>query len=300
MPAEDFRLKVWRLHPSGARLVRAEKTLHGTAHPGGVRFCGPFTSANAAGWWVFSPVDIDIVWKGGREFEHELLSPYDDTDWHLVRFLADDTDQEHIDKWSRGGGRTKFTWGLVDVGVVQIWTGCMFETPPGWGLQLRSPANFPPRACHVMEAVLETDWLQYDIWLNLVFDRPGEVVRLRRDEWPPIAQLVPMPRDTCSARWRMDEETINRNSADGEHAFQYWLEYNRKKFTEGGTAPIPFSDPPAFKDSSTYYKERKRILTPRPAHAADAASIEERCPHHTGPASAAGANDSTVSRRSVQ
>lgn len=260
MATEDFTLKVWRAHPSAARLVRAEKTLNGTANPGGVRFCGPFTNANAAGWWIFPPVDIDIVWQGGSEFEHELLTPYDDTDGHLVRFLADKADLEHINQWSRTGGRTKFTWGLVDKGVAQIWTGCIFETPPGWGLQIRSPVNFPPRGCHVMEAMLETDWLQYDIWLNLVFDRPGEVVQLRRDEWPPIAQLVPVPRDTCSVRWRMEEETINRNSPEAERVFRYWLEYNQKKFAGNGTTPVQPSDPPAFKDPTTYYKERKRIL----------------------------------------
>lgn len=260
MATDEFTLKVWRLHPSSARIVAAEKTLNGTANPGGVRYCGPFTNANAAGWWIFPPVDIDIEWRGGSDFDYELLSPFDDTDMHLLRFLADQDDLEHIYHWSRGGGRTKFTWGLVEPGVAQIWTGCMFETPPGWALEIRSPVNFPPRACHVMEAILETEWLQYDIWLNLVFDRPGERVQLRRDEWPPIAQLVPVPRDTYSLRWRMEEETINRNSADADRAFQFWVEYNRKKFAGTGTTPVPFSDPPATKDSSTYYKERKRML----------------------------------------
>jgi hypothetical protein len=111
-----------------------------------------------------------------------------------------------------------------------------------------------------MEAVLETEWLQYDIWLNLVFDRPGEVVRLRRDEWPPIAQLVPVPRDTCSASWHAEEETINRNSEDADRAFAFWVQYNHKKFAGIGTESIPYSDPPATKDPSTYYKERRRIL----------------------------------------
>ena len=260
MPSDDFELKVWRLHPQSAKLVRAEKTLHGTAHRGGVRYCGPLTNANAAGWWMFPPVDVDIEWRGGRDFEHEIRTPYDDSDWHLLRFLADEEDRAHVDRWSGPGGRTKFTWGLLEEGVVQIWTGCIFETPPGWALQIRSPVNFPPRACHVMEAVLETDWLQYDIWLNLVFDRPGEVVRLRRDQWPPIAQLVPVPRETCSPRWRMEEETINRNSEDADRAFQFWVQYNHKKFAGSGTEPIPHSDPPATKDPTTYFRERRRIL----------------------------------------
>lgn len=244
--------------------MRAEKTLNGTANRDGVRFCGPFTNANSSGWWVFPPVDIDIVWKGDRDFEYELLSPYDDTDSALLRFLADPEDLEHIQQWSRSGGRTKFTWGMVEAAVAQIWTGCIFETPPGWGLQIRSPVNFAPRACHVMEAVLETEWLQYDIWLNLVFDRPGELVRLRRDEWPPIAQLVPVPRDTYNVRWRMEEEMLSRNSEEADRAYRFWLQYNEKKFAGDGRTPVPLSDPPAYKDASTYYKERKRVLRSSP------------------------------------
>ena len=61
----------------------------------------------------------------------------------------------------------------------------LFETPPGWGLQLRSPINMRTPGFHVMEAMLETDWLQQDIWLNLVFHREGEKIELRREQWPP-------------------------------------------------------------------------------------------------------------------
>ncbi|HEX6490750.1 MAG TPA: DUF6065 family protein [Gaiellaceae bacterium] len=261
---DDLTLKVWRLHPSSCRIVPAEKTLNQTANKGGVRWCGPFTNANRAGWWVFPPVDIDIVWKGGAEFEYEELSPYSDADWHVTRFLLDEKDEEHVDTWSCPGGRMKFAWGLVEPAVVQIWTGCIFQTPPGWALQIRSPINVPARACHVMEAILETEWLYYDIWLNVVFDRPNELVRLRRDEWPPLAQLVSVPRASYDASWKLEEEVINRNSAEADRVFSYWVDYNRKKFASDGKNPMPLTSlkdsETVFKDSATYFKERKRLL----------------------------------------
>lgn len=260
MDVDSLSLKVWRLHPSSCRVERAEKTLNSTAHRGGVRYCGPFTNANAAGWWLYPPVDVDITWRGGREFEYELLTPYDDVDYHLIRFLLDDDDRDHVDKWCTPGGRTKFTWGLLEEGVVQIWTGCIFATPPGWGLHIRSPVNVAPEPYHVMEAIIETDWLHYDVWVNVVFDRPNETVSLRRDSWPPLAQIVPVPHQTYDTRWRHDEETINRNSEEAAEVFDYFVQYNRKKFAGTGTVPIPESNPPATKDSSTYYKERKRRL----------------------------------------
>jgi hypothetical protein len=253
-------LKVWRLHPSSCPIVRAEKTLRGAAHRAGVRWCGPFTNANRAGWWVFPPVDVDIVWKGGSDFEYDVLTPYSDADSHLIRFLLRDDDDVDVDSWLPEEGRTKFSWGLVDEGVVQIWTGCMFETPPGWGLHIRSPINFSPQPFHVMEAVLETDWLRYDVWLNIAFDRKDEVARLRRDDWPPVAQIVPVPRETYEAQWQAEEELVHRKTPEANEAFEFFLQYNQKKFAGHGRDPLSRDDPSLTKDSATYYKERKRIL----------------------------------------
>jgi hypothetical protein len=252
-----FTLKVWRLHPDGCRIVPAERTLDGTAPHEAVRFCGPFTHANAAGFWVYPPVDIDIVWRGGQDFEWDLLTPYSDADDRLIRLLVDDGVE--VNGWLPPGGRTKLTWGLVETGVVQIWTGCIFQTPPGWALHLRSPVNVPPAPAHVMEAMLESDWLQYDIWLNLAFDRRDEMVSLRRDQWPPVAQLLPVARDAYEAPWRLESELVNRNSPEAERVFEYFVEYNTKKFASGGRHPRSYEDPEARKDSSTYFKERKRI-----------------------------------------
>jgi uncharacterized protein DUF6065 len=252
-------LKVWRLHPSSCPIAPAEKTLQGSANRAGVRWCGPFTNANKAGWWIFPPVDVDIVWKGGRDFDYEVLTPYSDADSHLIRFLIREDEDADLDRWLPNEGRTKFSWGLVEEGVAQIWTGCMFQTPPGWGLHIRSPINLPPRPFHIMEAVLETDWLRYDIWLNIAFDHQDEVARLRRDEWPPIAQLVPVPRETYEG-WHTEEELVHRNTPEANEAFEFFLDYNQKKFAGTGREPLSRDDPSVTKDSATYYKERKRVL----------------------------------------
>jgi hypothetical protein len=89
----------------------------------------------------------------------------------------------------------------VEEAVVQIWTGCIFETPPAWGLPLRSAINCADDRFQVMEAMLETDWLQQDIWLNVAFHSPCERVELRRDSWPPLAQNVPVRRDAYEGAW---------------------------------------------------------------------------------------------------
>lgn len=259
MATEPFQMKVWRCHPQSAPIVRAEKTCHGFANESGVKWCGPFTSANKSGWWLFPPVDIDICWKGGKEFEHRLHTPFDDSDYHLVRQLLLPSDQVDPDRWSIPGGRTKFSWGMVEDGVVQMWTGCIFETPPGWCLHIRSPVNFPPRSCYVMEGVLETDWMQYDIWTNLVFTKPGEWVELRREGWPPLAQLIPVRREGFQEKWEHTEEILNRDTPEANRVFEYWCEYNNKKFGSGGKQNLS-PDGKLKKDSTTYHRERHRCL----------------------------------------
>jgi hypothetical protein len=258
MATDDFTLKVWRLHPDGCPIAPADRSLRGTAHKGGTRWCGPYTHANKAGWWLFPPVDMDITWNGGSEFDWELHTPYSDVDRHLIHFLLDG-DEVSAHKWLNEGGRDKFSWGLVEEGVVQIWTGCIFETPPGWGLHIRSPINLGNPNFHVMEAVLETDWLQQDIWMNLVFDKPGERVELRRDGWPPVAQLVPIRKEAYEAGWQLEEEMVNRNSPDANRVFEYFVEFNEKKFSRGGKQRRSLEDPTVTKDSTTYYRERHRL-----------------------------------------
>jgi hypothetical protein len=254
---DDWTLKVWRLHPQGVRITSAERTLQGTANRDAARWCGPFTHANKAGWWVHSPVDIDITWHGGSDFEYELHTPYSPADGHLIHFLVDEERGACPHQWlsDPNGGRTKFTWGEVEHGVVQIWTGCMFETPPGWGLHLRSPINMGDRSIHVMEAMLETDWLQYDIWLNIAFNRVGEKVELRRDSGPPLAQFVPVRRESYDTRWAVEEELVNRDSPEAERAFDFFVDYNEKKFASGGKQ---MRSEGLTKDSTTYYRERRR------------------------------------------
>jgi len=259
MATQDFTLKIWRCHPSGAKIIPAEKTCHGTAHEGGVKWCGPFTNANKFGWWMFPPVDIDILWKGGREFEYNLLTPYSDADWHLLRSLLRSSDNSEPDRWSPPGGRTKFTWGAVEEGLIQMWTGCIFETPPGWCLHIKSPTNFPHQPYQIMEGILETDWMQYDIWFNVKFTEKDKWVHLRKDQWPPLAQICPIRREGFHQTWNLEEETINRDSDEANRVFEYWVEYNGKKFENGGNQFVTH-DGKVRKDSGTFLKERNRIL----------------------------------------
>jgi Family of unknown function (DUF6065) len=237
-----FSLRVWRLHPRGVHICPAEKTLRGEASSAAIRWCGPFAHANQYGFWVFSPVDLDVVWHGGRSFEHRFETLYTDDDASLVSRL-----QRSEDKY-RYIPRRKVEFGSTLESVVSIWTGCIFQTPPGWALMIRNPVNINASTIfRTQEAILETDWLPYDIWVNLVFLQQEKWARLRRSEsWPPIAQLLPVPKAAYDQRWSLIDGPIERTTAQGNDLFGRWIDYNYEKWVAKGE-----------KDPGTYHRQRR-------------------------------------------
>lgn len=241
MENNGLSLRIWRLHPRGVRVCPAEKTLRGDAPTAAMRWCGPFAHANAYGFWVFPPFDLDVVWHGGRSFEHRFESLYTDEDASLVSRL-----QRPEDRY-RYTPRKKIEFGSTLESVVSIWTGCIFQTPPGWSLMIRDPININASAIlRVQEAILETDWMPYDIWINLQFIQQDKWVQIRRGEgWPPIAQLVPVPTAAYDPPWRLTDGPLERTSAKGSDLYDKWIDYNYKKWVAKGQ-----------KEPATYLRER--------------------------------------------
>jgi hypothetical protein len=246
-------VKTWKIHPKACRLEKAEKTCMGLANSGGIQWCAPYTNANKSGFWIYSPIEMDLTYDGDK-FEVHNAEEYGSDDYEKVKSLIKPTDQCCVEKWCFPNiGRTKTTFGLVEKNVVQIWTGLIFETPPGWCLHVRSPVNFPRNNFEITEAILETDWMQYDIWLNIACQKG----RIKISKDLPIAQIVPTRRETFKEEWILESETINRNTPEAERVFTYWLDYNKQKFEMGGRQQLTEK---LTKDSTTYFKERNRII----------------------------------------
>lgn len=268
--AEELRLEVWRLHPRGVRLAPADKRLLGEAPPAALKWCGPFTYASEAGWWLYPPLDIDITYRPPADgagydekfdsnpdtfalkrlagcFEHQLVGECAHEEARVIRKML------RARHRFRGERRQHYSLGDVEMNVASLWTGCIFKTPPGWCLHLRSPINLAyDEPFRVQEAILETDWMPYDVWLNLKFFEYDRCARLRRDQHYPLAQLVPVPRASFAGEWGFTDHVISRVGDDKEQAgrvFDEWNEYNFRKW--GGEA--------AEKDSATYRKERRRV-----------------------------------------
>ena len=87
-----------------------------------------------------------------------------------------------------GMERTRINYGSVEPNIITIWTGCIFETPPGWGLWVRNPVNDYYRNDNkqlpytIQEGILETDWMVYDIWMNIAVLEINREITISKDK----------------------------------------------------------------------------------------------------------------------
>jgi hypothetical protein len=243
-------LKVWRLGSVSVRIEKADPTLAGKAPLEARRYCGPYMHANGAGYYLFSPVDLDLsydprrkprwIWESTGRF-------YDDDELTVMRRMKVKSPRYEI---VRSKPRTKIHLsGVHDQPqhTAQIWTGCVFQTPPGWALWIRDPVNREHgRPFRVQEAILETDWLRSDIWINLEFVRWGEVAGIRHNG-SPLAQLIPIHHESYAA-WHLEQALFSSDDKIAQAAFDQWIEFNWEKYYSRGDY---------HKDSMTYYRWRK-------------------------------------------
>jgi len=239
-------LKVFRLHPSGVGIEKANNKLNGDANEGAVKYCGPYIHANQAGWWLTSPVDVDITYRGNGKYDEKFYSEYEPLEKFVIKSSLRPNDK------FRDEGRTLIGKGNAAPEVYQIWTGCIFRTPPGWGLHVRTPINFTEvhrRPFWIQEGMLETDWMAYDIWINLEFHTVNQTVSLRRNMWPPLAQIIPVRRESYQSKWSMTDEILDSSREDHKDVWDFWQEYNWRKWKAMGE-----------KDTRTYHKTRKEAM----------------------------------------
>ncbi len=171
----------------------ADRSALGTLPTRAFRYCEAVTSASAFGWWIFPPMDMQFIWDGTDIFWH-----YDGAeDWLKLMPSAQFPDfSARFDAAAPAtlkGFSPPFLTALPEPGTMQIWTGLIAETAPGWHLLLRAPANLPqPGGFVLYEGIVESDRWAGPLFTNLRFTRTNEPIRLRPDY--PLLQAQPLQR----------------------------------------------------------------------------------------------------------
>jgi hypothetical protein len=194
-PADSPLLEFFQLVPNERPPRRADRAVGGVIPARALRYCEAITSASAFGWYVFLPLSFKIVWDG-----HDMLWTYEGVDEWLP--LTRDAVQyphfsEQFDRIAPAGVRgfsPPFLTPSVQPGGLQVWTGCIAKSAPGWSLLVRGVANLSTSASYQMfEGIIETD-----VWFGPLFNN----VRIIKTDVPiefrsdvPFLQVQPVRKE---------------------------------------------------------------------------------------------------------
>ena len=140
---------------------------------------------------------------------------------------------------------------LPEPGTLQIWTGLMVRTLPGWHILVRAPANLPLTGGFVLyEGIVEADTWFGPLFTNLRFTRTHSPITLRPDfpllQVQPVAaatyadevlnatELVPAMDGLAEADWHGYHQTIVIPNEDPDRPFGAYAKQARRRRKAGG------------------------------------------------------------------
>jgi hypothetical protein len=249
----DPLLKVYRIHPNGVRIEKAERTLKGRANKDALVWCGPYGIANSLGWWIYPGFDIDVTChsspvegsftgRWGGHFSYSIKS-YDQSDMIQMKQFEDKNPNKYGQIYN---GRQHYSIDEPEKNCISLWTGCVFQMPKDWCMLIKTPTNIGlmyDYGCPAMvqEGLLELDWMRYDIWTNFKFHTLDKTLSFRKDQDWPIAQLIPIHRSSFDTQWQTEEKYMNPNDEDCVRMYERYSEYNYKKWQlQGEKDPFTF------------------------------------------------------------
>jgi hypothetical protein len=179
---------------------RADRAVGGTIPTRALRYCEAITSASGFGWYVFLPIRFKVVWDG-----HDMLWSYDGAeDWLPLQGAAQYPNfREQFDSFAPPAARgfsPPFLTRSIQPGGLQIWTGCIAKTVPGWHLLIRSVANLPKSLSYAaFEGIIETDHWFGPLFTNIRVIKTDTPIEFRNDI--PFLQVQPVRKEHYGDRF---------------------------------------------------------------------------------------------------
>ena len=208
---------------------------------------------------MFPPRDILLLWDG----EQILWSLSLDDPWRPLSGVNGGAIQypQYADAFDSRvpaalrGYSPPFLAAMPELGGVQIWTGLVAKTRPGWSLSVRLPVNLPPTpGLSAWEGVVETD-----IWLGPLFAN----VRITKTDFPvciradtPFIQVQPIPQIAYR------EETLSSFSCVDPGSL------TEKDWDQLGNVLLPSSDQEVRQGNYAVTVRRRRLCPVDPAQLA--------------------------------
>jgi hypothetical protein len=191
--ASDSLVTFYRLIPEARLPQRADRSAGGMLPVRALRYCAPVTSASAFGWYVFPPIDFALRWDGV-----DIVWTYKGAgEWYPLGAAQFPDFSAYFDKHAPRDVKS-FAPPFIGSGTkpanVQLWTGLIARTAPGWSLLVRAPANLPrSRGYDLYEGIIETDRWFGPLFTNMRLARTDGPIEISRDY--PLLQVQPIPRE---------------------------------------------------------------------------------------------------------
>ncbi len=245
------------MHPSIPKPERADRSARGTLPTRAFRYCDVVTAAAGWGWHVFPPVDFTLGFDGSRVFYGLPDSGEDMTELCEIPLPGfAEAMAEHAPERLRGA-TPMFLTALREPGVVQVWTGLVVATAPGWSSLIRRPSNLPVSAGYDQyEGVIGTDRWRGSLFTNIRLRRCGRPVIFRQTA--PLLQIAPVPEYVFG-------EGVRDASADEVTRLRDWT---AEDWATWETTMVTPALDPARRIGRHAIGERKRRAAGCPMHAA--------------------------------
>ena len=200
------RIVFHRFIPQARLPQRADRAAAGSLPTRAFRYCEPVVTASAFGYYVFPPTTFSVLWDG-----NEVSWTYEGGDgWEPLKVAQFPNFTTFFDARAPEGIRgfsPPFVGALQEPGLVQIWTGLIVRTAPGWSTLVRPCANLPRHGAYEMfEGVIETDRWFGPLITNVRLTKTGVPIQFRADF--PMLQVQALPREALDEQGQNNYEVV--------------------------------------------------------------------------------------------
>jgi hypothetical protein len=204
--ADNGIVTFYRMIPTCPAPQRADRSAGGMLPTRAFRYCDPVTTASAFGWYVFPPLAFSLQFDGTNVKWTFAGAPQ----WYALGAAQFPDFESCFDAQAPDdlkGCSPPFITAFLEPGLVQIWSGLIARTRPGWSLLVRPVPNFPRSLQYeLFEGIVETDSWFGPLFINL---------RLKKTDVPigfeaglPLFQVQPIERALYEGRALDDFDVV--------------------------------------------------------------------------------------------